>query len=105
MDIIQESSLALEYLRSHGKLDLPFNASHKDAISAANLLAFEKECQRITESLKDGHMDFDGSDDCDDTCQGWAPGNRRCSCGNRRVDFEAGYDHHFTTPSVYAEAW
>ncbi len=105
MDIIQESELALEYLRSRGKLNLPFNATRKQGIEAANLLAFELECQRLSDSLASGHMDFEGNENCDDTCQGWAPGNRRCSCGNRRVDFVMGDGHSFLNPFVYAEAW
>lgn len=31
--------------------------------------------------------DFDGNDDCDESCRGWNGEDRRCDCGNRRVDW------------------
>lgn len=33
-------------------------------------------------------INFEGNDDCDETCRGWDGEGRRCECGNRRVGWE-----------------
>ena len=91
---------AIQYLIERGKkINVDFTV--ETAITAANQLAFEYEVKRRD---SDGPIDFSGDDNCED-CSGWVPGNRRCECGNRRVDWVEGWGHSFKTPSIHAEAW
>lgn len=91
---------AIQYLIERGKkINVDFTV--ETAIQSANHLAFEYEVGRLA---SDEPISFSGDDNCED-CSGWVPGNRRCECGNRRVDWVESWGHSFKTPSIYAEAW
>lgn len=63
--------------------------------------AYEARCNQLIKNEE--YIDF-GGQNCDGPCEGWMPGEHRCSCGNRRVDFVCG-DSHIETGYVYAEAY
>lgn len=52
----------------------------------------------------EGHNCNDWLDDDQDGCAGWQVGERRCECGNRRVDIAVGGDAE-TGFYVYAYAY
>lgn len=94
---------AIQYLIEKGlKINTDFTITN--AIEKANNVAFELECQRKEDSACGNYIDFSGQN-CEDECNGWNPGERRCQCGNRRVSWVESYGHSFKDPSVYAEAW
>jgi hypothetical protein len=94
---------AIQYLIEKGlKINTDFTITN--AIEKANNVAFELECQRKEDSACGDYVDFSGQN-CEDECNGWNPGERRCQCGNRRVSWVESYGHSFKDPSVYAEAW
>ena len=73
------------------------------AIAVANDIAFNKEVKRREAEIGDDYIDFSGQN-CEDECAGWNPGDRRCSCGNRRVSW-TDYDTDFKNMYIYAEAY
>jgi hypothetical protein len=70
-----------------------------NAIDFADRIAFELAVEEKQKSKE--YFDFDGHEDCSDSCQGWDGSSRRCECGNFRVDWEAGSSHTFDDPSIY----
>lgn len=93
---------AVAWLLERGKkINVDFQVNK--AVAVANELAFSEECERRSAALNGEHVDFDGSDYCEN-CSGWDGESHRCDCGNRRVSWTADWYHSFKSPSVRAEA-
>jgi hypothetical protein len=90
---------AIEWLQSRGlKLNKDFTIDN--AIDIANNIAFKEEVKRnIAYNI---WFEFDGNDNCEN-CRGWDGKDRRCDCGNRRVNWIPSGDHNFKYPMIYAE--
>ena len=73
-----------------------------NAIEIADDLAFHTLITKYNQS--DEYIDFDGQN-CDGPCKGWQPGDHRCDCGNRRVDWVRPDYHSFKNPAARAEAY
>jgi hypothetical protein len=78
--------------------------SVENAIVIANDIAFDNEVKRRNKEIGDDFIDFDGQN-CEDECAGWNPSDRRCQCGNRRVDWTDGYNSNFRNMHIYAQAY
>jgi len=94
---------ALMFLQEHGKV-IGIDFTLINAVNIANNLAAELEVNRRIEE-RCGYFDFDGTDTCDESCTGWDGESHRCSCGNRRVSWEADDYHSFKTPSIHAVSY
>lgn len=95
---------AVLWLAERGKM--PGKDYTGDAIEYANGIAYDEEVARRKAELSasGGLVPFDGDDNCED-CGGWDGEERRCECGNRRVDWVASWGHSFEHPSVNGEAY
>ena len=96
----QKLDRAIAYLLRRGKVfGQDFNAG--SALPVADQVAFK---EAIAERMaKDEFVGFDGSDNCDEDCQGWDGESHRCTCGNRRVEWY--YDGDFEDMTLYATAY
>ncbi len=92
---------AIVWLTAKGKkLGVDFNIVN--AIETADQIAFDEEINKL---IKSGDIfAFSGKDDCED-CAGWNGIDRRCNCGNRRVEWEWGHGHSFKEPRAVAVAY
>lgn len=95
---------AVKWLLGKGKVyGTDFTADN--ALETANEVAFEeKKAQEIESIKKTGFIDFCGSDNCEG-CLGWNGEDRRCDCGNRRVDWTRDWQFDYKDPQIYGEAY
>jgi hypothetical protein len=82
------------------KVGVDFKA--EDAVALANEIAFDEAVKEKVAS--DEMFSFSGDDYCEN-CSGWDGQDRRCSCGNRRVNWERGYNFSFKSPVLDAIAY
>lgn len=83
---------ALEYCIAN---NLEWNS--QNAVSVAT----QHKAEALEREAIEAHREIDI--DCCDYCSTWIAGERRCSCGNRRVSFS--YDGDFPNIYIYPEAW
>jgi|LakMenEpi03Aug12_release.lakeMendotaPanAssembly.Ray.scaffolds.fasta_scaffold480909_1 hypothetical protein len=95
---------AIEYCISNGRIFNKDGFTVDTAISIANDIAFQKEVNRREEEIGDNYIDFSGQN-CEDECSGWNPRDRRCECGNRRVDWSDSWSSSFKDMAIYPEAY
>ena len=95
---------AILYLQEQG-LKFAVDFGIDNALYKANQLSFDLAC-KAAEEVGDA-VSFDGDDYCDGDCYGWTPGEYRCGCSNRRVDWEIDFDEYydFRNPYLRAVAW
>ena len=90
---------AILFLQAHDKI-LGVDFTLDTAIYFANDIRFEELVEEAKK--KDTLYSFNGDQNCEECC-GWDGNNRRCSCGNRRVEWC--YDGDFTDMYIYGEAY
>lgn len=104
--LIELQGKAVQYLISKGKI-INIDFTLDNVLSIANTLAYEEEVYKKQKELAETqtHIDFNGSDNCED-CKGWDGSSHRCQCGNRRVGWNSDYTNtdFFLNPHIYAEA-
>ena len=74
-----------------------------NATDLADQLAFQIAVNTQIEEIGDHFIEFIGDSNCED-CRGWDGFDRRCDCGNRRVNWEKDWDFSFKNPEIHAEA-